>query len=85
MERQSGCTILDLSIDYLVKKGFDLFIEYNGDRLEWTAIRDDLYLYASNPARLVALYIIREDWKAKKQVPYYRKELLYEKEDEKEV
>ena len=79
MVRQSGKTISNISIDYLVKKDFKIFINFNydGSRFQWTATRDDLNLYASNPAGLVALYMIRDDWTTKKQVPNYYKELIY--------
>lgn len=82
MVRQSGSTFSNISIDYLVKKNFNIFIEYNEQELEWMASRDDLYLYASDPLRLVALYLIRDDWAVEKQVPNYYKELVYENKTE---
>lgn len=75
MERQSGCTILDLSIDYLVKEKFNIYMEFDKWGFEWTASREDTCLHAFNPPSLVALYMIREDWEAKKQVHNHFKNL----------
>ena len=79
MVRQSGCTLSNISIDYLIKKNFKIHIEYNEYEFEWMAIRDDLHLYASDPVHLIALYIIQEDWAEKKPVPNYYKDLIDEK------
>lgn len=79
MVRQSGCTLSNILIDYLIKKNFKIHIEYNEYEFEWMAIRDDLHLYASDPVHLIALYIIQEDWAEKKPVPNYYKDLIYEK------
>lgn len=61
-----NCTISDICIDYLVKNNFKLFIERTGDgsvnEWDWIAKRADLHLYATDPIRLIALYMIREDW-----------------------
>ena len=60
------CTITDICIDYLVKNNFRLFIECAGDgsvnEWDWVAKRTDLHLYATDPVRLIALYMIQEDW-----------------------
>lgn len=64
--RQIECTISDICIDYLVKNKFNLFIERTSDgsvnEWDWIAERTDLHLYATDPVRLIALYMIREDW-----------------------
>lgn len=68
------CTLLDVCIDYLTKNNFDLFITCDGDereRIEWIAEREDLGLYASDPVRLVALYLIHDDWISNVEVPKY--------------
>jgi len=61
-----NCTISDICIDYLIKNNFDLFIERTSDgsvnEWDWIAKRTDLHIYATDPVRLVALYMIREDW-----------------------
>lgn len=67
MERSSECTLSDLCLDYLFKNHFDLSIEHNGSKdgdewLDWTATRSDLNLCASDPLRLVALFMISDDW-----------------------
>lgn len=67
MERPSECTLSDLCLDYLIKNHFDLSIEHNGSKdgdewLDWTATRSDLNLCASDPLRLVALFVISDDW-----------------------
>jgi len=61
-----NCTISDICIDYLAKNHFKLFIERTYDDSEnewdWFAKRADWHLCATDPIRLVGLYIIREDW-----------------------
>jgi len=61
-----NCTISDICIDYLIKNNFDLFIERTSDgsvyEWDWIAKRTDLHICATDPVRLVALYMIREDW-----------------------
>lgn len=63
---RTDCTLLDICIDYLVKNNFSLYIERTNDRSvnewEWIAKRTDLHLYATDPIRLIALYMIQEDW-----------------------
>lgn len=66
MVKRTDCTISDICIDYLVKNSFNLFIERtNGESVNewyWIAERTDLHLYATNPVRLIALYMIHKDW-----------------------
>ncbi|MEZ3444530.1 MAG: hypothetical protein K1W30_05225 [Lachnospiraceae bacterium] len=67
MERQPECTLSDLCIHYLVKNHFDLSIEHNSSKdgdewFDWTATRSGLNLYAYDPVRLVALFMISDDW-----------------------
>ena len=66
MGRRMECTISDICIDYLVKNSFKLFVERAGNssknEWDWVAKRTDLYLYATDPVRLTALYMIRENW-----------------------
>lgn len=66
MAGRVDCTISDICIDYLVKKNFKLFIERTNDgcvnEWDWIAERTDLHLYATDPVRLIALYMIRENW-----------------------
>lgn len=66
MAERTDCTLSDICIDYFVKNNFRLYIERAGDRSvnewEWIAKRTDLHLYATDPIRLIALYMIQEDW-----------------------
>jgi hypothetical protein len=80
MIRKSGCTTSNISIDYLVKKKFNIFVEYDEFGFDWTASREDVCLHAFDPSSLVALYMIREDWAAKKHVPNYYGNLIYGRE-----
>ncbi len=70
MEKQINCTLTDICIDYLVKNNFQLSIEPNNEWSEWNwqAEREDLILYATDPIRLVALYMIRDDWVSDREV-----------------
>ncbi|MDE7477603.1 MAG: hypothetical protein K2M91_06595 [Lachnospiraceae bacterium] len=74
------CTISDVCMDYLVKNNFDMHITYrsvgDGEELiDWAAERADIGLYATDPVRLVGLYMIRKDWISKKKVPNYLQKL----------
>ena len=66
MVKRTDCTISDICINYLVKNSFNLFIERtNGESVNewyWIAERTDLHLYATDPVRLIALYMIHKDW-----------------------
>lgn len=74
-----SCTLSDVCIDYLGKHNFDFFISCDGDGrecIEWIAEREDLGLYASDPVRLAALYLIHDDWISNREVPEYIKKMV---------
>lgn len=80
MVRQSGYTLSNIAINYLMENNFSVLIEFNNELFtyRWIAASDDedLHLYASDPLSLMALYMIKEDWEVKKRIPNYRKELI---------
>ncbi len=79
MEKQTVCTLTDLSIDYLIKNNFALSMEPVDNVLyewDWKAERSDLTLYATDPIGLVALYTIRDDWVSDIEFPESVKMLI---------
>lgn len=75
----SACILSDICIDYLKKKNFELFITCDGnerEHIEWIAEREDLGLFASDPVRLAALYLIHDDWISKREIPEYIKKMV---------